>query len=174
MDTSVTVQAPTAPIAPLIDQSKRSQVTPKVRKTLELMVYEGLPRDEAAKQAGLQQNGIYKAFRKPAVKAAYLAMCEDLRISGRAKRLHRLEALAAQDDNLNAAVAAIKAAEQMGEQDVSRTNGSAAQTPGFLITIVNTAAHTGPMRTIEQKPNDINEPVRDQIERPTDATCRDR
>jgi hypothetical protein len=40
----------------------------------------------------------------------YLAECEMLRLSGRAKRLHRLDALAQQNDNKNAAVAAIKTA----------------------------------------------------------------
>lgn len=140
MDTSVTVQAPTAPIAPLIDQPKRSEVTPKVRKTLELMVYEGLPRDEAAKQAGLQQNGIYKAFRKPAVKAAYLALCDDLRLSGKARRIRRYTEINEQSVNLNAAVAAGRVLDAMDGSDVSRTNGGAAQTPGFLITIINTAA----------------------------------
>lgn len=162
MDTSLTVAPSGPPPAPAEPTSRKPGVTGKVRRAVDAMVWLGLHRDKAAEHAGLAVHSLYQALRRPPVKAYYLDQCETLRTSGRARRLHRLEALAAQDDNLNAAVAAIKAAEQMGEQDVSRTNGGAAQTPGFLITIVNTAAlgpshalpNTRQPATIEAQPID--------------------
>ena len=87
------------------------KMTGRVRAAVSLMVWNGLKRDDAAKAVGLQPNSLYVAMRKPDVKSLYLTECESFRLSGKARRLHRLEEIAASDKNLNAAVAAIRTAE---------------------------------------------------------------
>jgi hypothetical protein len=104
------------------------------------MVWSAASRKEAAQVAGLTDHGLRQALRRPHVMAFYLSECEVLRASGRAKRLHRLEELAAQNVNVNGAVAAIKAAEQIAE-DPARSSG-ANPSPGIVIRVltVNNAA----------------------------------
>jgi hypothetical protein len=76
-----------------------------------------------------------------------------LRASGRAKRLHRLEELASQNVNRNAAVAANKAAEQLGDESFAGSSVGV-RTPGMVIVIENNAAPSLPAvpRIIEHNP----------------------
>src|SRR5437868_3347130 len=85
-------------------QARKLSVTRKVRAAIDAMVWQGLKRSEAAQTAGMTDHSLYVALRSPHVKAHYLAECEVLRTSGRARRLHRLEAMYEQDDNKQAAV----------------------------------------------------------------------
>jgi hypothetical protein len=91
------------------------KVTGRLAVALNLMTWRGLARDEAAIAAGLRPHSLYCALRKSHVKAHYLAECETLRLSGRARRLHRLAEIAEQSTNLNAAVAACKTAETLND-----------------------------------------------------------
>jgi hypothetical protein len=111
------------------------RITARVREAVSLMVWEGLKRDDAAKAVGLKPNSLYVAMRKPDVKSLYLAECESFRLSGKARRLHRLEEIAASDKNLNAAVAAIRVAESL-EPDPGLRSGMVT-TPGLIIQIVD-------------------------------------
>lgn len=122
-----------------IERSKPGKITGRLRKALDAMVWQALARDDAAKAAGLTPHALYCALRKPHVRAAYLAECEVLRTSGRAKRLHRLDELAMQSTNLNAAVAAIKVAEGLGD-DQAATNRTGATIPGVTIIIGDRSA----------------------------------
>lgn len=61
------------------------RISRKVRTAIEAMVWGGLKRHEAAERAGMKDNSLYVALRKPDVKALYLAECEVLRLSGRAR-----------------------------------------------------------------------------------------
>jgi len=54
----------------------RVPVTGKVRAAIEAMIWQGLPRDQAAQVAGISEHGLYKALRKAPVKAWYLAELE--------------------------------------------------------------------------------------------------
>jgi hypothetical protein len=117
------------------NRSLPGKVTGKLHRAIEAMVWEGASRKEAAERAGLSDHGLRQALRRPHVLARYRAECEVLRASGRAKRLHRLEALAEQDENRNAAVAAIKAAEQLGDEQAGP--GIRQQVPGFVIVVQN-------------------------------------
>lgn len=112
------------------------------------MVWSGLPRDKAAEKAGISDHGLYKALRSPPVKAHYLAECEVLRTSGRARRLHRLEAMAEQDDNKQAAVNAILALERLAPSD-EQASGRVASSPGLQI-VIQTNSPTPP--TIDVTP----------------------
>ena len=117
------------------DRTLPGRVTGKLYKAIEAMVWSAASRKEAAQVAGLTDHGLRQALRRPHVMAFYLSECEVLRASGRAKRLHRLEELAAQNVNINGAVAAIKAAELITEDPVR--SGAANPTPGVTIRILN-------------------------------------
>jgi hypothetical protein len=111
----------------------------RVRIAVEAMVWQGLTRKEAAQVAGLKDESLYAAFRKPDTRALYTAECEVLRLSGRARRIHRLEAVVEQDDNKMATVNAALALERLGDADAARSN--MAQAPGVTIRIVNQVAN---------------------------------
>jgi hypothetical protein len=115
------------------DRTLPGRVTGKLYKAIEAMVWSAASRKEAAQVAGLSDHGLRQALRRPHVMAFYLSECEVLRVSGRAKRLHRLEELAAQNVNVNGAVAAIKAAEMIAEDPI-RSSG-ANPSPGICIVI---------------------------------------
>ena len=106
---------------------------PKVRAAIDLMVWQGHHRDEAAKLAGIKPKSLYNAFRKHHVRAYYVAELGVLRESARAKTFHRLEALRDQDENRAAAVKACQVLEQLGEQTVN--SPAVTQAPGFVIII---------------------------------------
>jgi len=144
--TSVIPQTNNQPISPPITAKaeKIERITGKVRAAIEAMVWQALPRAAAAKAAGISEHGLYKALRKPPVKAFYLAECEVLRTSGRARRILRLEEIGEQDENKAAAVQAIRALEGMSDdQAVGR---SAQSVPGLVIQIINNGP---PPRTID-------------------------
>lgn len=123
----------------------------KLRVALDLMVWEGLPRKEAAAKAGMTEHGLYKALRKPPVRAAYLAECEVLRTSGRARRIHRLEEMVEQNDNKAAVINAALALDRIDavEQSTARST-----TPGLTIVVVTSqpGALMTHQRTIEANP----------------------
>jgi hypothetical protein len=113
------------------------RITRRVRAAVDAMVWQGLKRDEAAQAAGLKDNSLYVAFSRPDVKAYYLSQCEVLRVSGRARRIHRLDEISEQNTNLNAAVAAIKAAELVDEDRVG--SGASAPFSGVVVNIITAA-----------------------------------
>jgi hypothetical protein len=125
------------------NRSLPGRVTGKLYKAIDAMVWTGASRKEAAQVAGLSDHGLRQALRRPHVLAFYLSECEVLRASGRAKRLHRLEELAAQNNNMNAAVNAIKVAEQLTDDPITR--GAATPTPGISIRIVNVSSPPPPI-----------------------------
>jgi len=117
---------------------KKRPISRKVREAIDAMVWEGLPRDKAAAKAGISDHGLYKALRSPPVKAHYLSECEVLRTSGRARRIHRLEAMVEQNDNKAAVVNAALALERMSpDEQQSRT---AQSSPGMVIVINNSGS----------------------------------
>lgn len=126
---------PQQPPAERRKYERKLVVNGKNRAAIEAMVFEGLKRSEAAAKAGLTDHALYVALSKPHVKAYYLAQCEVLRTSGRARRLHRLEAMSEQDDNKQAAVNAILALERLApNEDEARTATNSL--PGLQIVIV--------------------------------------
>jgi hypothetical protein len=144
-DTTQPFAPPTAPTRQAIaarDRTLPGRVTGRLYKAIDAMVWSAASRKEAAQVAGLTDHGLRQALRRPHVMAFYLSECEVLRASGRAKRLHRLEELAAQNVNINGAVAAIKAAEQIAE-DPARSGG-AVTSPGIVIRVVNLVAPSDP------------------------------
>jgi hypothetical protein len=100
-------------------------------QAIELMVWQGMTRREAANAVGLNEKTLYNAFAMPRVKAFYGRLLEALRTSEKAKNIHRLCAIRDAADN-QPAVQAIKVLEQM--EEVSAT-GALNRAPGLQIVI---------------------------------------
>lgn len=115
------------------------KVTGKVRDALNAMIWDGLPRKDAAAQAGISEHGLYKALRKPAVKALYLSELEVLRTSERARNIHTLAEVRDQKTNQMARVQAVKVLEQISDE--SHERGPAAPFSGVVVNIIQAAAH---------------------------------
>lgn len=126
---------------------KQVRISAKVRTAVDAMVWQGLKRADAAELAGLKDNSLYVAFMKPEVKAYYLQQCDVLRTSGRARRIHRLEAMLEQSDNKAAVINAALALESIGQDQVSANAAQSAQ-PGVIIQIVTQAAQPA-LKTVE-------------------------
>jgi hypothetical protein len=80
-----------------------------------------------------------------------------LRLSGRAKRPHRLEEIAGMDRNLNASVAAIKAAEQLADEP-ARSGQGAITMPGLVIIVTKSAPAPSPVIDVTPAPAAEDEP----------------
>jgi len=111
----------------VVGRSARGKVTGKLAVAITAMVWEGSCRPEAANAAGLKDHSVREALRKPHVKAFYRAQLEVLRTSERARNIHALARIRDQDQNKMAVVAAVKALEEMKDEQAlsrpERTNG---------------------------------------------------
>jgi hypothetical protein len=129
--------APTRQAAAIEGRSRRGAVTGKLKTALDLMVWSGKKRVDAAQEAGLADCSLRAALRKPHVLQHYNAELAALRTSLRAKNVHRLDTIADDSKNDMARVAAVKALEIIIEQADERTG--AVTMPGLQIIIVQPA-----------------------------------
>jgi hypothetical protein len=125
-------------------RSRRGAVTGKLRTALDLMVWQGKPRAEAAKEAGLADSSLRFALRKPHVLQHYNAELAALRTSLRARNVHRLDCIADTSRNDMAKVAAIKAMEAIADQADEKRGPGAQMLPGLQIVIVNGTGTAAP------------------------------
>lgn len=51
--------------------ARKPRISKQLRRAIEAMVWEGLPRDDAAERAGMRPHSLYKALRKTHVKSLY-------------------------------------------------------------------------------------------------------
>lgn len=129
----------------LVEQPKSSpieRVTGKVRTAIEAMVWEGLPRSKAAEKAGISEHGLYKALRKPPVKAFYMEQLDVLRTSERARNIHALVEVRDGTGNAMARVGAVKVLEQISDE--AGSHRSSVTPPGLTIIIENGSSLTQP------------------------------
>jgi len=119
------------------DRSKRLAVTGRLKQAIELMIWHGHSRDEAAAAAQMAPKSLYNAFRKHHVKAYFRAELAALRESARAKSFHHLEKIAAESANDMARVAAIKTMEAITDEEAQRTPGGHVTLPGLTVQIVH-------------------------------------
>lgn len=145
--TAITVQPDR--LSPAANSEREHRITAKVRTAIEAMVWDALPRKEAAAKAGISEHGLYKALRSPPVRALYLRELDVLRTSERARNIHTLVRVRDQTANQMASVQAVKTLEQMEEQQF--TSAARSAVPGLMI-VVNNAPHMPNMREIEAKP----------------------
>jgi hypothetical protein len=118
------------------------RVTGKVRTAIEAMVWEGLPRAKAAEKAGISEHGLYKALRKPPVKAFYMEQLDVLRTSERARNIHALVEVRDGTGNAMARVGAVKVLEQISDE--AGSHRSSVTPPGLTIIIENGSSLTQP------------------------------
>ena len=116
---------------------KSAEPSPRIRNALELMVFEGHTRKEAAQAAEMADKSLANAFRLPHVKAFYNGLLEVLRTSTRARNFHRLDAIADRSTNDMARVAAVKAMEAI--TDAAPPDSSQSIAPGLVIQILHAA-----------------------------------
>jgi hypothetical protein len=118
-----------------------------VRKAIELMVWEGHRRDDAAKAVGMLPKSLYNAFRKHHVRQHYREQLQVLRTSEMARNIHALIRIRDQDENKMAAIAAVKALEKMGDDDMPPAV-SRQVAPGVVV-VIEAAPQGGPRPLIE-------------------------
>lgn len=139
---------PQAPAKPPKPERTAVRIGGKLKAALDAMVWEGLPRKEAAAKAGMTEHGLYKALRKPPIRAAYLAELDVLRTSERARNIHTLAEVRDQTSNQMARVQAVKALEQL--DDDANPAAAAKSLPGLQIVIVQGGSQPP---TIDVTPN---------------------
>jgi len=135
-------------------QAKTLKITRVVRTAIEAMVWQGLKREQAAQHAGIKDNSLYVALRRPDVKQFYLSELDVLRTSERARNIHALVEVRDQDENKMARVQAVKALEQISD-DAPVSRGSVSL-PGLVI-VVNTGTPVTHQPTIDADMKVISE-----------------
>jgi hypothetical protein len=148
-DTTATRQAIAAK-----DRSGKLTVSGKLKVAIDLMLYEGSCRSDAAKAAGMTDHGLREAFKKSHVKGYYNAGLVVLRESERAKNIRRLAEIRDKADNMPA-VQAIKTLEQLVDADEGSRGSIGHSVPGVTIRIIQPEA---PRPTIDITP-DTDEPT---------------
>lgn len=122
----------------------------RLKRALDIMVFEGTTDNEAAVQTGMTVTAIRLALKRPHVRSYYHAQLDVLRTRESARNLHALIDVRDQKQNHNARVAAVKAMENVEQQ---QAHGSRAQQlPGFVIVVQNNTTHMPHMRETEAKP----------------------
>ena len=112
------------------------RITRRVKEAIDAMVSNGLGYSEAATEAGLTPRAMRMALNKPHVLAYYKAQCQVLRGATTARNIHRLCEIRDAENNMPA-VNAIKALEQLSDEQTNKPN---AASPGVTIRILNIAA----------------------------------
>ena len=131
------------------ERSGKLTVSGKLKIAIDLMLFEGSCRADAATAAGMKDHSLREAMKKPHVKQYYNAGLDVLRTSERARNISALAKVRDTSDNGMAVVSAAKALEQIAEQGEERTRPGLGMLPGLQIVIVS---GTAPPRTIGQQP----------------------
>jgi hypothetical protein len=118
------------------NKTPKPRITPRVKAAIDGIVHDAMTWQEAANANGLTARTMRLALERPHVMAYYKAQCQVLRSSHHATNIHRLAQIRDADDNMPA-VNAIKALEQINDEQTNKTN---APSPGVTIRIVNVTA----------------------------------
>lgn len=133
----------------VIDRSLPGAVTGRLKRALDAMVWDGLPRAQAAAKGPMSEHSLYYALRKAHVREYYKQQLDVLRLSTHARNIHVLEEIRDRTTNQMARVQAIKALEQLCD-DLPIARGGY-QMPGLTIRIVGTT----PQPMIDVTPMEI-------------------
>jgi hypothetical protein len=117
------------------ERSGKLTVTGKLKVAIDLMLFEGSRRADAATAAGMTDHGLREAFKKPHVKQYYNAGLQVLRESERARNILSLVAVRDGEGHTNpmARVSAAKALEQIAEPNGPGGPGGGRNTTGWAI-----------------------------------------
>lgn len=128
--------------AALIRKQKKEIVIPaKTKAALELMVFEGRKRPDAAKEAGIHDDTLRLALRKPEVLAYLNELQEVLRTSLRPRALHTMgDLLDSKTDNVKFKAAEYLDGQNRGTHTIGATQVNvqnninvSLETPGYVI-----------------------------------------
>jgi hypothetical protein len=138
-ENSLPTALPTRQAAAIEGRSARNRVTGKLRIAIDAMVWEALPRAEAAAKAAMADSSLRFALRKPHVLAHHNAELAALRTSLRARNVHRLDSIADKSRNDAARVHAIRTLESLADASEQHFGSRSSQTPGVVIQIIQAA-----------------------------------
>jgi hypothetical protein len=168
----MTENLPAEPTRQAIEAKGRTapgRVTGKLKIAIERLVWFGDRRPDAATAAGLTDHGLRSALRKPHVLGYLRSELALLREGERPRNVHRLAALRDQDDNRNAAVAAINVLEKLTDDPRSAVNISLHVSAGYIIDLTDAPRDfvvVGPKaatpHVIEHEPAAANEVIEDE------------
>lgn len=140
---SLAERIPLSPAEAAKERSLPGKVTGKLKRAIDAMIMDGLTRRKAAELAGLSEFSLYIAFKKPHVSAYFKGMLQVLRENERARNIHALIEVRDQDGNQMARVQAVKALEQLAD-DEDRGPGGATHSSGLTIRIINNVTQQAP------------------------------
>lgn len=146
-------QAPRSPARQTANKALR--VTGRLRKALDLMVWDGLTDNQAAVSAGMNVLSIRLALRKQHVRAYFQQQTQVLREREGPRTIHAFIEVRDQKSNQMARVAAGKALLQL--EDQPQNAAARHQSPGFVIAIV--AAPAGSSASVEQSVRNADKPT---------------
>jgi hypothetical protein len=140
------VPIPPSPLStnPASKPMETLRITGKNKAAIDLMVWEGLNRKDAAARAGLKDHALYVALSKPHVKAYYMRQLDVLRTSERARNIHAFVEVRDQTGNQMARVQAAKALEQISDEQ-SQSNQGVRSAPGMVVVVVGNVVSQPPM-----------------------------
>ena len=139
-----TLPATTPPSGTEADAPATPALRGRTRRAVDLMVWQGVPFDDAAAQCGLKRRSLQNAFLLPSVKAYYAAQLQVLREGHRARNIYRLAEIRDAANNMPA-VNAIKALEQL--DDAAAGTSAMQRSPGLQIVITQSASPPLPHAT---------------------------
>jgi hypothetical protein len=113
--------------------------TPRVKQAIELMVWQGMPFNQAAKEARLTVRAMRLALEKPNVLRYLRNQKQIFREAANGKNIVRLCQIRDAADNMPA-VNAIKVLEQLDDE---QTNTKQTTSPGITINIVSAVEQSG-------------------------------
>jgi hypothetical protein len=117
------------------ERSGKLTVSGNLKVAIDLMLFEGSRRADAAAAAGMTDHGLREAFKKPHVKQYYNAGLQVLRESERARNILSLVEVRDGKDHTNpmARVSAAKALEQIAEPNGPGGPGGGRNATGWAI-----------------------------------------
>jgi hypothetical protein len=129
---------------------KRFRISARLRHALDLMIWgnaDGNPLDwdEAGRTVNISARSMRRSLERPAVRTYLREQKQVLRACISAKSLWRLDELAAQRVNMNAAVSALKVIED-GDASPTASNNTA---PGVTIRIINQTTVAPPLVDVD-------------------------
>lgn len=127
---------------------ERAGLTPRVRRAVEIMVWDGKRFDEAAIEAGLTTRAMRLALDKAPVVAFFKSQQQVLIGSEGPRNIHRLREIREAAPNMPA-VQAIKLMHELGADQQQRNSGASAS-PGVTIRVV-TVVQSAPASAVEHQ-----------------------
>lgn len=120
-------------------RAKRAQgVTVAVRNAVDIMIWQGKPFDEAAREVGLTSRAMRLALKKPAVIALFKAEQQMLLESMGPRNIHRLAAIRDAANNMPAVNSAVQLVRMRDEPNNPMRSGRSigVTMPGLVIQII--------------------------------------